>query len=78
VKGIARPLKTYEVVAAREDVPSGVKPISDVCDGFRLALDPIALAPGDRQRAMETLREALGALDDLAETKSPSPLPADD
>lgn len=67
VKGIAHPLKTYEAVSTREDYLRGVKPISDTGDGFRLALDPMALAPDDRQRAKESLRKALEALDSIGE-----------
>jgi PAS domain S-box-containing protein len=67
VKGIAHPLKTYEAVSTREDYLRGVKPISDVGDGFRVALDPMALAPEERQRAKESLRKALEALDELSE-----------
>ena len=71
VKGIAHPLKTYEVVATREEILSGAKPISEIRDGFRLALEPMALAPGDRQRAKEVLQEALDVLDGLASNNSP-------
>jgi PAS domain S-box-containing protein len=71
VKGITHPLKTYEVVATREDFLSGIKPISEVRDGFRLALDPMELAPDDRQRAKEALREALDVLDNLTADNSP-------
>ncbi len=78
VKGIAYPLKTYEVVATRQDVPSGVEPIADVCDGFRLALDPMVLAPAERERARETLRKAMGALDVLTENEPPGHPPADE
>jgi class 3 adenylate cyclase len=67
VKGIAHPLKTYEAVSTREDYLRGVQTISDAGDGFRLALDPAALAPDDRQRAKESLRRALEALDDISE-----------
>jgi class 3 adenylate cyclase len=67
VKGIAHPLKTYEAVSTREDYLRGVTTISDAGDGFRLALDPAALAPDDRQRAKESLRRALEALDDISE-----------
>jgi adenylate cyclase len=63
VKGIAHPITTYEVVTTREDFVSGANPISDVCDGFRLTLDPTVLAPLDRQRAKEALRKALELLD---------------
>lgn len=76
VKGIAHPLKTYEVVSTRDNFLRGVKPISDVCDGFRLALDPMTLAPADRQRAREVLGRAIDALGDLAEKESPSRTPA--
>jgi PAS domain S-box-containing protein len=78
VKGIAHPLKTYEVIATREDFLSGTRPISEVCDGFRLALDPMVLAPDDRQRAKEALREALGVLDDLTAISSPRRIPTAD
>jgi len=63
VKGIAQPLKTYEVIATREEFLSGARTVSDVRDGFRLTLDPMALAPDDRERAKAALREALEALD---------------
>ncbi len=75
VKGIAHPLKTYDVVATREDILSGTKSISEVRDGFRLALDPMELAPDDRQRAKEALREALDVLDDLTADNSPKRIP---
>jgi PAS domain S-box-containing protein len=76
VKGIAHPLKTYEVIAAREDFASGAKPIADVCDGFRLMLDPIILSSEDRQRAKEVLRKALEVLNDLPEERGPDGMPA--
>ena len=73
MKGIAHPLKTYEVVATREDFLSGARTISEIRDGFRLSLDPMALAPDDREQTKEVLREALGILDDLNASKSPGP-----
>ena len=73
VKGIAHSLKTYEVVATREDYLSGARTISEVRDGFRLALDPVALAPDERQQAKEALREALDVLNELTADNSNSP-----
>ena len=78
VKGIAHPLKTYEVMATREELLSGGKPISEVRDGFRLALDPMVLAPDDLQRAKEALREALDVLDDLTANNSLKRIPSAD
>lgn len=65
MKGIAHPLKTYEVIATREDYQSGVRRISEVRDGIRLVLDPMTLAPADLERTKEDLQEALGILEDL-------------
>ena len=71
VKGIAHSLKTYEIVATREDFLSGARTISEIRDGFRLALDPMALASDDREQAKEALREAMDILDILTENSSP-------
>ncbi|MBT3628176.1 MAG: PAS domain S-box protein, partial [Rhodospirillaceae bacterium] len=67
VKGISHPLKTYEAVSTREDYLRGAKPIADAFDGFRVTLDPMSLAPGDRRRAENSLRKALEALENIAE-----------
>lgn len=67
VKGIAYPLRTYEVLAQDEDSERPGTLLSDACEGFRLTLDPNALAPDDRQRVQEALKAALDSL------KAPAP-----
>ncbi len=67
VKGISHPIKTYEVVSTREDFLRGAKLIADACDGFRVTLDPMSLAPGDRRRAENSLRKAFEALENISE-----------
>lgn len=67
VKGIAHPFKTYEAVATRENYLRGSKPISEAGEGYRVVLDPMALAPEERERAKDSLRKALEALDNITE-----------
>ena len=69
VRGIRHTLQTYEVVASREDMLSGMKPLSEVREGFRLALDPLVLPPDEREAAREVLLEAVKALDGLDDGK---------
>jgi PAS domain S-box-containing protein len=58
VKGLAYPIRTYEVVGAREE-PSD--------QGFRLDFDPTKLAPEHAAAAREALRRALDAIETAPE-----------
>jgi adenylate cyclase len=62
VKGIAHPLRTYEVIS-RRSAREPSRSIVESGDGFRLALDPGALSGPERQRVRDALRAALLALE---------------
>ncbi len=64
VKGVARELRTYEVVGPIGMLSGRAAPIHQVGSGFTLTLDPGSLAAEDAEQARETLRRALAALDD--------------
>lgn len=64
VKGVARELRMYEVVGPIGMLSGRAAPIHQVGSGFTLTLDPGSLAAEDAERARETLRRALAALDD--------------
>jgi adenylate cyclase len=61
VKGLAYPLRTYEVVSLAEPAREGL--ITTTIEGFRLELDPTRLTAADASAAAAALRAALGALD---------------
>ena len=62
VKGIAHPIRSYRVIACRDDRHPETRIIRDTRDGFRLALDPTLLGAEDVASAREILRRALDAL----------------
>ena len=63
VKGIAHPIKTYEAISTREEYLLGANTIEESSDAFNLSVDLTALDGDDRQRAKESLKKALQALD---------------
>lgn len=63
LKGMARDVTTYEVVAEISALKSR-EAIRAAATGFNLSLDPRVLAPGETELAREVLRNALAALDD--------------
>ncbi len=65
VKGIAYPMRTYEVMAEREP-DEGLPPIDERGEGFRLTMEPTSLSHADAHRARHALRHALEVLDRLA------------
>ena len=60
VKGFDRPIQTYAVTggALAEDAA----PIEDARPGFRLALDPAQVQPGERSAVVDKLRSAIASL----------------
>jgi adenylate cyclase len=63
LKGLARDVKTYEVVGEISEM-GRAEPIKAEAAGFNLVLDPEAITPEEAARAREALRNALAALDD--------------
>lgn len=63
VKGVARELRTYEVVGTLDMISGHGAPIHTVGSGFTLTLDPGSLAEEEAERAREALRQALEALE---------------
>ncbi len=64
VKGIARPIKTYEAISTREEYLQRTKRIEETGDAFNLSVDLNALDPEERRRAKESLMKAIQALDE--------------
>ncbi len=64
LKGMARDVVTYEVVAEVSEMDSGTSPIKAETSGFNLVLDPTAITPDDADRARQALRSALAALEE--------------
>jgi adenylate cyclase len=65
VKGIAYPMRTYEVMAEREP-DEGLPSIEERGEGFRLTMETATLSQADAHRARHALRHALEVLDRLA------------
>lgn len=68
VKGLAYPLRTYEVVAPVAQSPAAV--VAAASESFSLSLDPSKLAPEEAEAAREALRRALGVLEGSATDSS--------
>jgi hypothetical protein len=64
VKGIARPIKTYEAISTRAEYLRRTKRIEESGDAFNLSVDLNSLDADERRRARESLMKALQALDD--------------
>jgi PAS domain S-box-containing protein len=68
LKGLAYPIRTYEVV--RPAIDGYQRPTAETADGFSLELDPSRLAPEQAAAAREALQRALGALEAVPATES--------
>ena len=77
VKGIAYPLRTYQVMAEREP-EEALPPIDEEGEGFRLTLDATELSPGAAHRARHALRRALEVLDRVAAADEGDAMPLPD
>ena len=64
VKGIARPVRTYEAISTREEYLRRSKRIEETSDSFNLSVDLSALDDEERRHAKESLLKALQALDE--------------
>jgi PAS domain S-box-containing protein len=73
VKGLAYPIKTYEVVGYADD-GADQRP-DEKASAFSLDLDPNKLAPEEAEAARAALREALGALDQARSDEHPEDVP---
>jgi PAS domain S-box-containing protein len=62
VKGIAYPIRTYQVLGSHAELGDLAATIDEQRQGFRLHIDPSQLSPGDAETAREALRRALKAL----------------
>ena len=63
VKGIARGLRTYEVVGELGDAKD-TAPIEAAAKGFNLQIDPQSMKGHEAEQAREALRQALAALEE--------------
>jgi adenylate cyclase len=63
VKGLAYPIRTYRVIGSCTSMPAACETIDERRDGFRLRVDPAAIAPGEAGAVREALERALRALD---------------
>jgi adenylate cyclase len=63
VKGLAYPIRTYRVIGSCASMPAACETIDERRDGFRLRVDPAAIAPGDAAAVRDVLERALRALD---------------
>jgi len=64
VKGISRPIKTYEAISTRDEYRKRSKRIEEAGDSFNLSVDLSALDADERRRAKESLMKALQALEE--------------
>ena len=64
VKGIARPIKSYETISTSEEYRKRRQRIEETGDAFNLSVDLNALDADERRRAKEPLMKALLALDE--------------
>ena len=60
VKGIAYPIQTYQVVDRHEDLANASTQFEETFEGFHLQVD---LNPGNKQKVLQSLRDALQALE---------------
>ena len=60
VKGFDRPIQTYAVTGGA--LAEVAAPIEDARPGFRLALDPAQVQPGERSAVVDKLRSAIASL----------------
>ncbi len=62
VKGIAYPIKTFQVLEPYDEVSDRSNTIDEQRQGFQLHVNPLTLSPADADAAREALRRALRAL----------------